>query len=224
MTTTTRNTIITRAFRRIGIDSPAVDDFANAADLLRMICYSLDPIGRWLWKIANTEATLTLVAGQRVYTTADGLPSNIYAMEPDAAFLIRGTSRIPLRVISKRESITSFELEETTGEPYMVHLEQAVNPANNKLHFLPTPSGGDTVGFAYQARIVPFADGAASPDVPPEMEMDLIKILAAELGPEHGYAAEMQGQLEQMAEMARRRMISNNKERVSATPAQGVYF
>lgn len=224
MTTTTRNTIISRAFRRIGMDSPTTEDVANAADLLRMVCYALDPIGRWLWKIANAETTLTLVPGQRIYTSAHGLPTDIYALEPDAAFLIRGTSRIPLRVISKREAITTFELETTTGEPYMVHLEQAANPANNKLHFLPTPAAADTVGFTYQARIVPFASASASPDVPPELEMDLVKILAAELGPEYGYAAEMQQQLEVLADLARRRMISNNKERVSATPAQGVYF
>lgn len=65
--TATRQSIIERALRRINIDSPSTDESALGAEVLNDVVAELDPEGRWLWAISNTEETLYTIAGQRSY-------------------------------------------------------------------------------------------------------------------------------------------------------------
>lgn len=225
--TATRNSILSRGFRRIGIDSPSLEDYANGAELLNLVVAAMDPEGRWLWTLSQTAAEFTAVAGQRIYTAGSGasnIPTDIVEIEPDSAALIRGTSRIPLTVISSSEALSSYELETESGEPYMLRLEKAPDPANHRVVLLPTPSGGDTVSFAYQRQLLRFANSSSTADFPESAVLDLVTVLAAELAPEHGYVGQEYLLLAGLAKEAKLRLRANNREATSARPVQGVYF
>lgn len=222
--TATRNSILSRGFRRIGIDAPSADDLASGADLLNLVMASLDPEGRWKWTLSQTAATFQAVSGQRIYTSADGIPTDIVDIEPDSAALLRGTSRIPLTVISSTEALSTFELETESGEPYMLRLEKAPDAANNRIVLLPTPSGADTVSFAYQRELLRFASGSQTADVPEWAVLDLVTVFAYRLAPEHGYVGQEYMLLKGEADEAVRKLRANNREKTTSRPVSGVYF
>lgn len=223
--TLTRDRILRRAFARVGYDSPSTSELATGAEILNDVCADLDPQGRWLWTISNTESTFTTVANQRAYSVGVGA-SNIqnYILELQTMVIVRGTSRDEIRIIGKNESIESYELETTSGEPYLAHLKVTPDPANQTIILLPTPDAAYTINYTFQRMIYDFDSANDTPDFPRSMRLDLIKILAAELAPEFGATMQDRQALFAEAELAKKMMKAKNKERKDATRVCAQYF
>lgn len=225
--TLTRSQIIERAFRRFGVDSPSTNESALAAELLNDIVAELDPKGRWFWAISNTESTLTLTSGTGSYsvgTGADEIQNYISSLE--TVVLERSANqRIPLRIIPKTESLSSYEHERTSGEPYMVHLEVAADPANQKIRFLPIPDSDYTIKYTYKRMLYDFTAASDNPDLMRSMRLGLIKILSAELAPEYGVPMAERQMLLAESEQAKHLFVAHNSEDgVTATPVCADYF
>jgi hypothetical protein len=222
----TRERIIRRAFSRIGVDSPSTSEKAVAAEVLDDVIAEQDPEGRWLWTISNTETSLTLTSGTRSYSVGTGsgqIPSYIQNLQ--TCVIERAvTDRLPLQIISKSESIDNYELETETGEPYMVYLERAADPADQKLHFLPTPDSAYTIKFTYQRMLYDFDSASSNPDVLRSMRLGLIKILSHELAPSFGVSLNERQILMGEADLAKALFKKHNSERKSETPAIAEYF
>lgn len=200
--TTTRTKIIRRAFRRIGIKNPSVNEQISAVELLNEIMKEIDVEGRWLWAISNTETSLNTVASQRIYATGTppvGIKADI--LELENVELLKGTNYVPLRIIGKSESLSTFE-REGTGEPIYVYLTQAPDMTNREMHFLPTPDAVYAVRYTYRRRLFDFDNAADIPDFPQDWNLRLVKRLANELAPEYGLPLPEQAAHEQRAEKA----------------------
>lgn len=186
--TTTREKVIARAYRRIGIDNPSTTKMAQAAELLNDVLREIAFEGRWLWLIDNTESVLTTVAGQKEYTVGDGaseIASNI--LQLDSAVYLNGTTRVPLDIYNKSESLTTVLLDSSsTGDPQGIHLERGLTTTTNKLHVFPTPTMVYTIRYNFMRGIYDLDNSTDVPDLPQEWNIKLSKILARELAPENG--------------------------------------
>jgi hypothetical protein len=225
--TNTRTELIQAAFRRIGMDNPSTNEIGLAVGTLNDLVAELDPEGRWLWAISNTETELTLVAGTRSYsvgTAPTGIASGILNLETVVLYRSSGAQRIPLKIIDKTESINSFELETTSGEPYLVYLETAPNAADQKIHFLPTPSTADTVKYTFQRSLYDFDSASDTPDFKRSMRLSLQKILSYELSPQYGVPAGERQLLALESAEARRKLFAHNSEKVTCERTQIQYF
>lgn len=184
--TITRDKLVKRSFRRIGIKNPSTNDMVNAVELLNDKVKEIDVNGKWLWAISNTPSTLTLVANQRSYATgitATTINSNILSLE--RVELVEGTTLTPLNIIGKTESIET-SLRENTGKPVAVFLEQATAMASNKMHFFQTPNSAYSVQYYFRRRLYDFTSASMNPDFPQDWAQRLVKILSYELAPEYG--------------------------------------
>jgi hypothetical protein len=221
----TRDQLVRAAFRRIGMDSPSVNEKALGAERLNDVVAELDPEGRWLWAISPTETSLTLVVGTRSYGVASP-PTGIapYIQSIETAVISRGTQRIPLRIIPHSELLSSYELETTSGEPYMVALEVTADPADQKLHFLPAPSIADTIKYTFQRMLYDFDSASDAPDFKRSMRLSLIKILASELAPDYGVPLSDRQLLLVEADAAKRKMLAHNTQKTTATRVVAEYF
>lgn len=182
----TRTKIIRAALRRLGNTDPAVQDLANGAFALQNLIKKIDPDGRYLWTISNTETSLTLVTSQRVYTTGDGA-SNIptYMMELENFELFIGNSYSPVEILTKRESLQTYN-REGTGQPTEVYLEKAASPSANRLHVFPTPDAAYTAKFTYKRFLYDMDGNTENPDLPGHWNVAIINGLTDLLGAEYG--------------------------------------
>lgn len=222
--TITRQNLIKRAFRRIGIDTPSPSKQALAVPLLNAIVKELDTEGRWLWTVSNSESSLTISSGTRSYvtgSTATTIATNILALERVDLYI--GTSYTPLDIIDKSESISSH-LREGTGQPVACFLEVAPVMTSQKLHFFQTPDATYTVKYSYRRRLYDFDNASDNPDFPQDWEQRLVKGLASELAPEYGLPLVEQEKLKRDWEEEKRKGLAANAEVVSPTRQRGVYF
>jgi hypothetical protein len=184
--TVTRNDIILRSFRRIGIDNPSTNAKANAVGLLNDIVKEIDVEGRLLFTISNTETALNTVISQRTYATGTppvGLKADILQLENFE--LLVGTSYISVDIVGKTESLTTY-YREGTGQPVKVYLTDAPLLADKVLHLLPTPNAVYACRYTYRRRLYDFTNASDNPDFPQDWNLKLVKRLSAELAPEFG--------------------------------------
>lgn len=223
--TITRNELIARAFRRIGIDSPSTNETALAASLLNDVVREIDAEGRWLWTVSNTPSELTLVASQQAYTVGTGA-SNIaaYIMALERMEIVQGTSLIPLRVLDKTESITTWEREATTGEPYLVYLERAPLNSSNRILFYPTPDSAYEIQYYYRRRLYDFDAAGDNPDFPQEWNQKLVRRLSYELSPEYGIPLAERQLLLAEAQEAMRMGKAANADKAHPVNVNACYF
>lgn len=224
--TITRQNLIKRAFRRIGMDSPSTNEQALAVDLLNDIVKEIDAEGRWLWTASNTPTALTLVASQASYATgatATTIATNILRLE--RVELIRGGMYLPIRIVDKTESISTWERESgNTGEPLMVYLERLPVLTDNKMWFYPTPNSAYSAQYYYRRRLYDFDNASDNPDFPQDWAQRLVKRLAYELAPEYGVPLAERQLLAAEATQAMAAGKAANSEAVDPTPIQAEYL
>src|SRR2546422_431393 len=77
----TRDQLITDAYLTIGVlaDGENLPSSLQTIAIRRLnaIIRELDATGKWLWAIPSTPSTITLVANTWVYTSSNGLPTNM---------------------------------------------------------------------------------------------------------------------------------------------------
>lgn len=221
----TREELVRRALRKLGATNPSTEDLTNAVQSLNVLVKEIDPQGKWLWTITNTESTLTISASTRTYTTGSGagnIATDILALE--TFILLKGTTRVPCRILEKKEALSTYELE-GTGEPYLVYLEKKPLAANNVLWTYPLPSGSYTAKYTYRRRLYDFDAAGDNPDFPQEWINCLTYVVADDLADEYGLPLEERDRLSAKAAAKLRSMKIANAENPSTdvtTPTQ--YF
>jgi len=141
----TRDKIIQRAFELVGaLSEGEILTGAMAqegVDVLHAIVRETDKAGKWLWTIGGAS-TLTLVANTFVYTTSNGLPSNIATL---ANVMYRNTSASDLPVfIVTAENYERIENKTQSGDVKKVYLTEHRDIASKTLYVWPTPNTVNT--------------------------------------------------------------------------------
>jgi hypothetical protein len=120
----TRNGLIESAYRTIGVLSPGVtltgELLNEGIEALNLIVRELDETGKWLWGVSSTPSAVTLVANTFIYTSSNGLPTNI--LELTSAVYRDGSAQDwPLTVLTS-EGYDALQNKTDTGDPSYVYL------------------------------------------------------------------------------------------------------
>ena len=219
----TRTQIINLAFKQIGNTNPSADESAEAVTVLNAKIKELDEDGRWLWSVSNTESTLTTVSSQRSYATgATATTITTGILELESVQLLSGSNYTPIDIISKTDSLTTYE-REGTAEPYLAYLETAPLLADQKLHLFPTPNAAYTLKYTYRRRLYDFDSATDTADFPAGWDLKLVKILAAELSTLYLPLSEASGHLT-LGKDSEERGRAANSEKYTPTRQVAEYF
>lgn len=118
----TRDQLIAMAYKDIGVlaDGEVLNASLQADGILKLnsIMREIDAVGKWLW--AEKFTAMTLVANQFVYTTSDGLPSDL--REPDRIVYRDGQALDwPVELLTE-ESYAAINNKTQQGDPKAVRL------------------------------------------------------------------------------------------------------
>ncbi len=223
--TIARNDLVKRAFRRIGIDHPSINQINDAVSLLNDIVKEIDTEGRWLWAISSNPSPLLLVPSQRWYTAGVGaslIQPNIMVVE--WAEVIQGTSLRPLQIITELEAISNIQREAVGGQPYYVYLERNAVKANQRMGFFPTPMDAYATQYTFRRQLYDFLNPTDNPDFPQDWAIALAKRLSFEMAAENGIPLQERAKLEQEANDAMRKRMAANSETPTPRPQRSQYF
>lgn len=144
--TVTRDNIIQMAHEDIGAvaegETLTSDQLAGGIRRLNMIVREEDLIGKYLWTIAATPSTLTLVANTFVYTSANGLPTTILELIK-ATYRDATGSDVSLKLLTT-EQYEDIGNKYETGDPQSVFLSENKTVASKTLIVWPTLSTVNT--------------------------------------------------------------------------------
>jgi len=138
--------IVEEAYERAGLELRSGYDLKTARRSLNFLLTEWANKGLNLWTIAS--GTLTLVPGQKTYTTADGLPA-------DAVDYIEHVCRttsggIPTDISLNRISVSTYAnipTKDQTGRPYQIYVNRATS--SPQITLWPVPDSGTTYTLVY---------------------------------------------------------------------------
>lgn len=150
--------IVEEAFERAGLELRSGYDLKTARRSLNFLLTEWANKGLNLWTVAS--GTLTLVPGQKTYTTADGLPA-------DAVDYIEHVTRtssagIPTDISLNRISVSTYAnipTKDQTGRPYQIYVNRATSSPQITLWPVPDSSTPYTLAYWYMKRL----DDATNP-------------------------------------------------------------
>jgi hypothetical protein len=150
--------IVEEAFERAGLELRSGYDLKTARRSLNFLLTEFANKGLNLWTVAS--GTLTLVPGQKTYTTADGLPA-------DAVDYIEHVTRttsggIPTDISLNRISVSTYAnipTKDQTGRPYQIYVNRATSSPQITLWPVPDSSTTYTLAYWYMKRL----DDATNP-------------------------------------------------------------
>lgn len=209
-----RDEIISDALANLGVISPGEDatglERDHAARALNRIVKAIDGEGQFLWRMS--ELTFPTVSGTASYVlgaTAFDVDEPINYM--DSA----GTTRVPLRPMTRDEWMELPDRTTTASVPTRYYIEKSLTAARviltMKLYPVPD-STGDTVTYQAALRAKDFNTGATTPDFPSNWTRCLLYGLTAELAPAYKQAAFGMGQW-QLFEAEKARQLGNDNEK-----------
>lgn len=202
----TRDQIISAAMRKCGRlakgQSPDATDLANAQIALNSLIAELQTLGMPLW--ARKNLTITLVAGNRLYTIGEGqaidtpFPLKIYGAWIET---INGGAMRELEAIAYKD-FRNLNTE-TTGTPLLYSYQPQINKGTISLWPIPTSTDVSTYSLqiTYQSPFQGFTSASETPDFPQEWQNALIYNLAVLLAPEYGVPLDDRKELKQEAKM-----------------------
>lgn len=134
----TRDQLITLAFQTIGKlgESEALpgEQLQIGIKFLNLIVRETDDAGKWIWSYESTQ-NLTIVANTFVYTSANGLPTNISHLEQ---VMYRDSQGVDSPVdILTREGYESIQDKFETGDPKFVYLDDVITLSSRTLFVSP---------------------------------------------------------------------------------------
>lgn len=142
----TRNGLIESAYRTIGVLSPGVtlsgELLNEGIESLNLIVRELDGTGKWLWGIGSTPTSITLVANTFVYTSSNGLPTNITELA-SAVYRDSAGQDYPLTILTA-EGYDAVQNKTQTGEPAYIYLAEHRDVGSQTLFVGPTLSSVNT--------------------------------------------------------------------------------
>lgn len=77
----TRDGVVKNAYLKNSISKPTEQQMIDGVSILNLILREMDPRNDVLWAVTKNPATITLVANTFLYTTSNGLASNILRLE-----------------------------------------------------------------------------------------------------------------------------------------------
>jgi hypothetical protein len=142
----TRDDLITLAFQEV--NEIGVDEVLEPATLawgikrLNIILRRLDAEKQHIWTVSATPATLTLVADTFVYTSSNGLPTNIKRLVTVNYRDAQGRD-YPLKIYTPEE-FSKIEEKTTLGTPQGVLLSEHITVGSQTLYVYPTLTSVNT--------------------------------------------------------------------------------
>lgn len=193
--TTTRDDIIKRALRLIGVvaqgEIPTVDQILESSIALNGLVKAWQADGMPLWAIKTYAVPLT--TGSNSYTVGIGQTVNIdKPLKIIQAWLRDLTSNIdiPVRIITKQE-YNMLGNKSTTGMPIQLYYEPLRD--TGVLYVFPTPTSYEEANkqlhIVYQRPFEDFDASTDNPDFPQEWYDAVTYGLATRLAPEYGVPA-----------------------------------
>ncbi len=143
--------IFEEAYERAGLELRSGYDLRTARRSLNFLLTEWANKGLNLWTVST--GTITLVPGQKTYTTADGLPT-------DAVDFIEHVCRttnagIPTDISLNRISVSTYAnipTKDQVGRPYQIYVNRAVNAPEVTLWPVPDSSQTYTLVYWYLSR------------------------------------------------------------------------
>lgn len=146
------------AFERAGLELRSGYDLRTARRSLNFLLTEWSNKGLNLWSVRT--GTLTLVPGQSVYTTADGLPSDAIDYIEHVCRTVSGN--IPTDITLNRISVSTYAnipTKSQSGRPYQVYVNRATSSPTITVWPVPDSSTQYTLVYWYLKR----EDDATSP-------------------------------------------------------------
>lgn len=146
------------AFERAGLELRSGYDLKTARRSLNFLLTEFANKGLNLWTVRT--GTLTLVPGQSVYTTTDGLPSDAIDYIEHVCRTVNGG--VPTDITLNRISVSTYANipnKNSQGRPYQIYVDRATNAPKITVWPVPDSSTTYTLVYWYLKR----ADDATSP-------------------------------------------------------------
>lgn len=146
------------AFERAGLELRSGYDLKTARRSLNFLLTEFANKGLNLWTVRS--GTLTLVPGQSVYTTTDGLPSDAIDYIEHVCRTVNGG--VPTDITLNRISVSTYANipnKNSQGRPYQIYVDRATNAPKITVWPVPDSSTTYTLVYWYLKR----ADDATSP-------------------------------------------------------------
>lgn len=150
--------LVEEAFERAGLELRSGYDLKTARRSLNFLLSEWANKGLNLWTIQS--GTITLVPGQKTYTSADGLPDNAVDY---IEFVCRTASAgVNTDISLNRISVSTYAnipTKDQSGRPYQVYVDRATDAPEVTLWPVPDSSTTYTLAYWYMKRM----DDATSP-------------------------------------------------------------
>lgn len=149
---------IEEAYERAGLELRSGYDLRTARRSLNFLLAEWANKGLNLFSVAS--GTITLVPGQSVYTTADGLPADAIDYIEHVCRTVNGN--IPTDITLNRISVSTYAnipTKNQSGRPYQIYVNRAVNAPTITLWPVPDSTIQYTLAYWYLKR----ADDATNP-------------------------------------------------------------
>jgi hypothetical protein len=134
------------AYERAGLELRSGYDLKTARRSLNFLLTEWANKGINLWTVKS--GTLTLVPGQRTYTTADGLPADAIDFIEHVCRTTSGSQAVDISL--NRISVSTYANIPTKGQsgrPYQIYVDRAT--AAPKITLWPVPDSSTTYTLAY---------------------------------------------------------------------------
>ncbi len=142
----TRNELIELAYEDIKVKAEgeplSADLLLTGIKKLNLIMREYDLAGKHLWAISQTPTTIPLVANTFVYTSANGLPTNILSIV-EASYGNGSGSDTPLEILTT-EQYERIGNKAEIGDPRFLFLTENTALASKTLYVSPTLSSVNT--------------------------------------------------------------------------------
>lgn len=207
--------LVEEAYERAGLELRSGYDLKTARRSLNFLLAEWANKGLNLWTV-NT-GTLTLVAGQKTYTTADGLPAD--AVDYIEHVCRTASGGVNTDISLNRISVSTYAnipTKDQTGRPYQIYVDRATSAPKITLWPVPDSSTTYTLTYWYLKRM----DDATNPvsqtiQVPFRFYNALVAGLAYQIALKKPEAAERISMLKDLYDEAFQLAADEDRDRAS---------
>jgi hypothetical protein len=217
---------VEEAYERAGLELRSGYDLKTARRSLNFILTEWSNKGLNLWSVAS--GTITLVPGQKTYTSADGLPAN--AVDYIEHVCRTTNAGIPTDISLNRISVSTYAnipTKDQTGRPYQIYVNRSTVSPQITLWPVPDSSTTYTLAYWYLKRL----DDATNPgsqtlEIPFRFYNALTAALAYHIALKKPEAQERISMLKDLADEAFQLAADEDRDRASVrfTPFVGYNF
>lgn len=207
--------LVEEAYERAGLELRSGYDLKTARRSLNFLLSEMANKGLNLWTVRS--GTITLVTGQKTYTTSDGLPAD--AIDYIEHVCRTTTAGINTDISLNRISVSTYAnipTKDQTGRPYQIYVDRATAAPKITLWPVPDSSTTYTLAYWYLKRM----DDATNPvsqtiEVPFRFYNALVSGLAYHIALKKPEAAERVSMLKELYDEAFQLAADEDRDRAS---------